>query len=116
PGRWSACTKAIAAPRIHSAPQVHPGRTGLELAPASPGNEAAMRAMVPVVSRRFGRTAASGALALALVAGFSPVGPAGSPHAGVPAAAAASALTPAQQLARLTLYQRIGKVLMMGVP
>ncbi|WP_372698592.1 glycoside hydrolase family 3 N-terminal domain-containing protein [Arthrobacter sp. JSM 101049] len=58
-----------------------------------------MRAMVPVVSRRFGRPAASGALALALVARFSPV-----------------ALTPAQQLARLTLYQRIGKVLMMGVP
>lgn len=74
------------------------------------------RSNLPIVSRRIGRTAASGALALSLVAGLSPVAPTGPAPGVAEAAVAASALTPAQQLARLTLYQRIGKVLMMGVP
>lgn len=74
------------------------------------------RSNLPIVSRRIGRTAASGALALSLLAGLSPVAPAGPAPGVAEAAVATSALTPAQQLARLTLYQRIGKVLMMGVP
>ncbi|GAA1359778.1 glycoside hydrolase family 3 protein [Arthrobacter rhombi] len=69
-----------------------------------------------VVSRRMIRAAASGTLALALVAGFSPVGPAGPAHPLLPAATAAARSTPARQLSRLSLDQRVGKVLMMGVP
>lgn len=75
-----------------------------------------LRAKALDFSSRIGRASASGALALALVAGLSPLGPAAVASPPGEAAVPAAALTPAQQLARLTLYQRIGKVLMMGVP
>lgn len=68
-----------------------------------------------------GHTALTGALALALAMSLSPISPpmatAGQgPAVTAPAAVKSAAPTPAQILATLTLDQRVGQVLMMGVP
>ena len=91
----------------------------------------------PSAFRRARRATLTGALALALLAGVSPMEPplaqAGSGVGTIPAATAPSAATaqsaatvqptaatstptPAQVLAKMTIEQRVGQVLMMGVP
>ncbi|MFF5792335.1 glycoside hydrolase family 3 N-terminal domain-containing protein [Paeniglutamicibacter sp. NPDC012692] len=76
-----------------------------------------------------GRLVLAGTLAIALVTGMAPMSqahvegglassaiPDAAPASALPAAVPAAAPTPKQALAKLTLEQRVGQVLMMGVP
>ncbi|MBP2373156.1 beta-N-acetylhexosaminidase [Paeniglutamicibacter psychrophenolicus] len=82
-----------------------------------------MRGHSTSTPRSAARAAVTGALALALAVGLSPMGPPlatpGPAAVTAPVQRAAvnvAALTPSQTLATLTLDQRVGQVLMMGVP
>jgi beta-N-acetylhexosaminidase len=85
-----------------------------------------MRGRLSSRPRTSARVKLTAILPLALVTGLSPVAPgvALAPELAVPGAgstvpstaASPSALTPAQSLARMTVDQRVGQVLMMGVP